>query len=161
MRTTRSSTGAETFSNFMTDILPILVSQESLDVADVASLQQTCRSANDMLCSREGDELWKMLAGRIWPDVGKLVSSPNDVGDGGNVASNYRDLFVNYPLTWLTMEASKIQLLPEWSKVQHLSKHGGIIECGKCGCNCSNGSLCPGIPMKTTNRWERKEQLGY
>lgn len=162
--TTRSSTRTETFSTFMNDILPILVSEESLDVADVASLQQTCRSANNMLCSREGDELWKTLATSIWSDVGKLVSTTDGgggVGYGDGFASNYRELFINYPRTWLTMEASKVKLLPKWSKVQHLSKHGGIIECGKCGCNCSNGSLCPGIPMKSTNRWERMEKKGY
>ena len=172
MRTTRSSTRTETFSNFMTDILPILVSEERLDVADVASLQQTCRTSNNILSSESSNDIWKSLETRIWPEVGRLVVSEldnNDIdngdlemGDGHqSKCATYRELFINYPSTWLTMEAARVQALPQWSKARHLHSKGGTLECGKCGCNC-NGEDCPGIDIESEFRWERRgESLGY
>ena len=75
--------------------------------------------------------------------------------------SSYRELFIDYPRVWLTMEAARVRLTrPEWTVAKHLG-HGRVLECGKCGCNCSNGSLCPGIPMESEYRYERKTKLGY
>ena len=176
MRTTRSSARAETFRTFMTDILPILVSEESLDVADVASLQQTCRTSNNILSSESSNDIWKTLATRIWPEVGRLVVSEldnNAINDGSgedldmddghqSKCTTYRELFINYPSTWLKMEAERVQVLPQWSKARHLHSKGGTLECGRCGCNCS-GENCPGIDIETEFRWERKnaDDLGY
>ena len=170
MRTTRSSARAETFSNFMTDILPILVSQESLDVSDIASLQLVCRTSNNILSSESSNDIWKTLATRIWPEVGRLVVSELDINDIDNdidedsgmvdghlpKCTTYRELFINYPST-----ASRVQALPQWSKARHLHSKGGTLECGKCGCNC-NGEDCPGIDIESEFRWERRgESLGY
>jgi len=178
MRTTRSSARAETFSNFMTDILTILVSEESLDLADVASLQQTCHTSNNILSSESSNDIWKTLATRIWPEVGKLVVSEldnndidNDIDEDSGMdmddghqpkCTTYRELFINYPSTWLKMEVARVQALPQWSKARHLHSKGGTLECGKCGCNC-NGEGCPGIDIETDFRWERKnaDDLGY
>lgn len=171
-KSTRSTSRKDTFNTFVTDILPILVGGEDgwVTAADVAAVQTTCRSANDILSSASADIIWRALAQRIWPDVGRLIVVNGDdagIGGGGDEQpvryATYRDLFVNYPRTWLTMEAEKVREIPKWSKNQHLSKRGGVLECGKCGCNC-NGDYyaCPGIPMTSEYRWERREKkMGF
>ena len=164
MRTTRSSTRAENFGTLLTEVLPILVSKKLLDVSDIAHLQSTCRASSNFLSSDEGDELWKIVALRKWPYVDSIVTIGSDGGEGGEDDSNtnftsYRDLFVNYPKAWLTMEAARVKALPQWSKARHIGKWG-TLECGKCGCNC-NGEECPGIDIESAFRWERRETLGY
>jgi hypothetical protein len=174
-RTTRSTTRSSTFQAFVADILPIIVGQEKcwVDAADVASIQATCSGANEVLKRKSGNGIWKALATREWPDVGNLIVTKEDVGDimnddGGTGAdipvgkySSYRELYIDYPRVWLTMEAAKIKASPKWMKTEHMGKYG-IIECGKCGCNCGNGSdECPGIPIKSKIRFDRRERLGY
>ena len=113
MRTTRSSTRAENFGTLLTEVLPILVSKKLLDVSDIAHLQSACRASSNFLSSDEGDELWKIVALRKWPYVDSIVTIGSDGGEGGEDDSNtnftsYRDLFVNYPKAWLTMEAARV-----------------------------------------------------
>ena len=149
--------------------------------ADLAAVQLTSSEANQFLKSDGGEEidilicyyfisschiklhfhttgdiLWATLAKMLWPDVGRLVVD----NDGNGHYQLYRELFVDLPRVWLTMESARVKSLPKWSRMQHLGKNG-TIECGKCGCNCSNGSLCPGIPIESDYRWERREKLGY
>jgi hypothetical protein len=54
------------------------------------------------------------------------------------------------------MEVERVQELPNWSKKAHCD-----VECGRCGCNCGNGSLCPGIPIASEFRYERIEQKSW
>ena len=169
-RRTRSAARASTFEAFVAEILPIIAGQEEgwVTPADVASIQATCRGANEILKSTTGDEVWRALAKREWPDVGNLIVNRGDDNDGSGVDddlpigkySTYRELYVNYPRVWLTMEAARIKTSPNWAKVHHMGK--GMLECGKCGCNCGNGGIeCPGIPIESKFRFDRKDRLGY
>lgn len=169
-RRTRSATRASTFEAFVADILPVIAGQEKgwVTPADVASIQATCRSANEILQSTTGDEVWQALAKREWPHVDNhlIVNRGNDDDGGGDEDdlptgkySTYRELYVNYPRVWLTMEAARIKTLPKWAKAKHMGKK--IIECGRCGCNCGIGRKCPGIPIESKFRFDRKERLGY
>ena len=74
--------------------------------------------------------------------------------------SSYRALYIDYPRVWLTMSAKKIKASPKWTKIEHMGKHG-TIECGRCGCNCGNVGNCPGIPIESKYRFDRRERLGY
>ncbi|KAK1739839.1 hypothetical protein QTG54_009598 [Skeletonema marinoi] len=164
-RRTRSTTRATTFQAFVAEILPIIVGQENswVSAADVASIQATCRDANEILTSATGDAgIWRALATREWPDVDNLIdnaSSGDDLPVG--IYSSYRELYIHYPRVWLTMEAAKIKASPKWTKMEHMGKYG-TIECGKCGCNCGNScGECPGIPIESKFRFDRKERLAY
>ena len=173
-RSTRSTTRSTTFQAFVSDILPIIVGQEKgwVDAADVASIQATCTGANEILKSgASGDFIWRALATREWPGVGNLVLNRDDdnfMNDDGSVSdelpvgkySSYRALYIDYPRVWLTMSAKKIKASPKWTKIEHMGKHG-TIECGRCGCNCGNVGDCPGIPIESKYRFDRRERLGY
>ena len=113
-----SSTRAENWGTLLTEVLPILVSKKLLDVSDIAHLQSTCRASSNFLSSDEGDELWKIVALRKWPLLKTCDSIVAIGGEGGEDDSNtnftsYRDLFVNYPKAWLTMEAARVKALPQ------------------------------------------------
>lgn len=85
--------------------------------------------------------VWRALAKIEWPDVGNLIVNRGDDDDnsGGDddipieKYSTYRQLYVNHPRVWLTMEAARINTSPNWAKVQHMRKW--TLECGRCGCN--------------------------
>ena len=166
-RRTRSTTRASTFEAFVAEILPIIVGQDEktswLDAADVASIQASCRGANEILKSATGDSgVWRTLATREFLNEGDDDSLLHDLvgGDGGKY-STYRELYIDYPRVWLTIEAAKIKSKSsKWTAAQHIGKR--MIECGKCGCNCGNGGgECPGIPIESKFRFDRKERLGY
>ena len=105
--------------------------------------------------------MWRTLAVREFLNEGDDDNLLHDlVGDGGKYSS-YRELYIDYPRVWLTIEAAKIKSKSsKWTATQHIGKH--LIECGKCGCNCGNGGCeCPGIPIESKFRYDRKERLGY
>lgn len=163
-RTTRSATRSSTFQTFVTDILPIIIGQEDgcwIDVADVASIQATCTGANKFLSSQSANQIWGALAKREWPDITMVDGYVAGGGLPDGNYENFRELYVDYPRVWLTIEAAKIKTSPKWTTMQHIGRHGNL-ECGKCGCNCGNGSgECPGIPIESEYRYDRRERLGY
>jgi hypothetical protein len=90
-------------------------------------------------------------------------------GDRPDPRGGYRQFFHNvyndksqsqsmeapYPGAWLDAEVAKVRSLPKWSEEIHYD-----VECGRCGCNCSNRG-CPGIPVESEFRYERINQSSY
>lgn len=122
--------------------LTILVQNEWIGAPELGNLQQTCR--DHVWCH---DGAWKELCCRFWPNS---ATAPLPRGGG------HREIFREKaekaeapdPQEWLNSALTKVQSLPKWNDLIHYG-----LECGRCGCNCSDG-MCPLIPTEGEFRYD-------
>jgi len=140
-RSTRSQARLEAFRSLVSS-LPLLIQNGWCTDVDAVRLDCVSRQA------RLGEEVWSALALQMWPS--SSADSDADVPASlpvPSLAPTYRQLFSAdiYPRFWLACEMGRIRTLPEWMQPRHLTLCG-VIECGRCGCNCRDGD-CGGLPM--------------
>lgn len=78
------------------------------------------------------------------------LSGGNTIVLAGREITDYRSIFLD-PRLWLAAEAECVKAKEKWREITHHD-----VECGRCGCNCTEGS-CGGIPIEGDFRWEKKE----
>ena len=139
-RSTRSQARLEAFRSLVSS-LPLLIQNGWCTDADAVRLDRVSGQA------RLSEEVWAALALQMWPSSSADADGLPASLPVPSLAPTHRQLFSNdvYPRFWLACEMGRIRTVPEWMQPRHLTP-GGVIECGRCGCNCQDGD-CGGLPM--------------
>ena len=151
LMSTRSQTRLEALRALVSS-LPLLIDNGWCTETDAIRLDRVSKQ------TRLGEEVWSALARQMWPPSSSATETATSTPNGNAVPSprplpvptlapTYRQLFGNdaYPRFWLACEMERIRQVPEWAQPRHLTLNG-VVECGRCGCNCQDGE-CGGLPM--------------